>query len=315
MEKDTLEARLKERIGTEFSTGILALGDGHVKKWILRRGMEFQSPWIWWGDVNKTRKETYGGGPHEGVDFALGVMTDGGRIKANMQGVRVPLFTDGTPVWCFKDLVGDTVIVKTDVELNDSVLLIQYSHIEFEDAQFGKRYAMGTDIGKIKLSENPKSATASHLHISTGLLNKSILELSSDEVDFKNWLEWDVSGELVYIDPLALVSDSVKEGNFLMGEAAQSPIHSIICGIKKMGDPNGLKRHVTREFPGLRILRKSPVEAQENLHRRGLLILISEAEWEIQIGEDLSSVEGMPLAGQGREHLVESIRGIEAANA
>ena len=88
MDRSQEEAVLRERIGSEYSRGLERLGDGRIRRWVLRRGKEFASPWIWWGDVSKSREESYGGGPHEGVDFALAEMTATGRVEAGLEGSR-----------------------------------------------------------------------------------------------------------------------------------------------------------------------------------------------------------------------------------
>jgi hypothetical protein len=131
MNRTEIETFLREQIGDELGRGIEILGEGRVRRWFLRRGMEFGSPWIWWGDIDKSRHESYGGGPHEGVDFVLGEMVETGRVEAGMEGLRVPVVLAGRVLWCFADLVGETVIVATDQRIEDSRLVIQYSHIDF----------------------------------------------------------------------------------------------------------------------------------------------------------------------------------------
>lgn len=308
-----IESHFYSRIGAEYSKGVRLLGQRKILKWIIRRGQEFQSPWIWWGDVNKTREESYGGGAHEGVDLALAEMKGTHRIQAGMEGMRVPSFTDGTIIWNFYDLVGDTVIVATSQSYEDYRMIIQYSHIEFENAKVGDPISQGHDIGKIKLSTNPSSITASHLHLSAAIIKERLLDLPNGKVDFKRWLEWHRARELLYLDPLNLISPDVKESHFVLGEEANSPLSTLVStGVTKI-DRLELRRVLARSFPGIRsISRKTASEAASLVKPDGLLITISDGTWKIENGEKVNVPELTRLTGRGFENLVESISQIES---
>lgn len=313
MNRAALEAHLLEEIGPKFSRGLQQLGQGKVRRWVLRRGKEFGSPWIWWGDVEKSREESYGGGPHEGVDFALAEMADTGRVQAGLEGMRIPTFLAGRTVWCFADLVGDTVIVASDQRIDDYRFVIQYSHIDFGMIDLGWDLAAGTDIGRIKLSVNSKSITASHLHVSTALLKEDLLELPPSEVDFTNWLHWDKDGSLVYLDPLALVTPAVKSGLFVTGEAAQSPISVLVGTGPTKGDRIILRRILARSFPGVRTLSKLTEEtARAEVDPRGLFIRHEAHRWRIEPGPALKAPSDLPRSGEGFDSLVNSIQVLEA---
>jgi len=308
------ERLLRDRIGVEFTEGVRILGQGRVRRWVLRRGMEFQSPWIWWGDVSKSRVESYGGGPHEGVDFVLAEVDAGGRIEAGLEGMRVPAFTDGRVVWCFTDLVGDTVIVATDKRVGDLRMIIQYSHIDFENAEPGQRVAAGTDIGRIKLSVNPKSITASHLHISIGLLRENLLSLPPTGVDFTNWLDWDREGDLIYLDPLEILLPEAREGLFVSGDAANSPFSGLVGTGPTQEDRVILRRILSRNFPGVRtISRLTEAEAEAEMNDSGVLVWKEGHDWRLMPGKALPVPAGQPLSGSGSGDLVEAIRSLETA--
>lgn len=313
MNREAIEAQLRARIGAEFSQGLQLLGQGRVRRWLLRRGKEFGSPWIWWGDVEKSRQESYGGGPHEGVDFALAEMEDSGRVEAGLEDMRVPVFTAGRTIWCFADLVGDTVIVATDERIDDFRLVIQYSHIDFGMVSLGWDLAAGTDIGRIKLSVNSKSITASHLHVSTALLKEDLLGSPPSEVDFTNWLHWDKEGSLVYLDPLALLLPEVKDRFFVTGDAAQSPISTLVGTGPTKEDRIILRRILARNFPGLRTLSKlNEATAREEVDAHGLLVWHEAHKWRIEPGSALAVSSGQPLSGEGFESLVSCIQELEA---
>ena len=309
------EVFLRDRIGPEFSRGLRLLGRGRVRRWVLRRGKEFESPWIWWGDVRKSREESYGGGPHEGIDFALAEVDEAGRVEAGLEGLRVPVFTAGRVLWCFADLVGDTVIVATGVRLGSFRFVIQYSHIEFQNAEPGGWVEAGADIGRIKLSVNPKSITASHLHVSTALLREEFLSLAPTAVDFTNWLHWDRDGSLVYLDPLELLEPVVREELFLRGEAAESPIPKLIGSGPTKEDRLILRRILARGFPGIHALSVLTEEAAaDELGERGLFVWNDRHRWWIRTGALLTVPGSLPMNGVGFEELVESIRRIETAS-
>lgn len=314
MNRAAIEARLREQIGPEFTRGLQLLGQGRVRRWVLRRGKEFGSPWIWWGDVEKSREESYGGGPHEGIDFALAEMTETGRIEAGLEGMRVPIFAAGRSIWCFADLVGDTVIVATDERVDDFRLIIQYSHIDFGMVSLGWDLAAGTDIGRIKLSVNSKSITASHLHVSTALLKEDLLGLPPSEVDFTNWLHWDKDGSLVYLDPLALLAPEAKQELFVTGEAAQSPISALVGSGPTKEDRIILRRILARSFPGVRTLSKlNQATAREEVDPHGLFVWHETHRWRMEPGNALKVPSDLPLSGEGFDSLVTCIQVLEAA--
>ncbi len=310
-----IESHFYTNIGTEFSHGIQTLGQNKIGRWVIRRGMEFQSPWIWWGDVNKTRAESYGGGPHEGLDFALAEMAKSERSEAGMDGLRVPAFTDGKIIWKFPDLVGDTVIVATDQSFEDYRMIIQYSHIDFENADVGDPISQGHDIGKIKLSNNPKSITASHLHISVAIIKEFLLGLPDNSVDFNNWLKWDKSGELINFNPLSLVNPEVKANRFLLGEKANSPISCLISTGANKDERLELRRILSRTFPGIQSIgKKTIVEAESILTDTGLLVNIKDGQWEIKYGPRLTVSPSITTQGRGYPELIETISEIEDRN-
>lgn len=314
MNREVIEAQLRDQIGPEFSRGLQLLGQGRVRRWVLRRGKEFGSPWIWWGDVDKSREESYGGGPHEGVDFALAEMADSGRVEAGLEGMRVPIFTAGRTIWCFADLVGDTVIVATDQRIGEFRLIFQYSHIDFGMVDLGWDLAAGTDIGRIKLSVNSKSITASHLHVSAALLKEDLLGLPPSEVDFTNWLHWASEGSLVYLDPLALLRPEVKERLFVTGEAAQSPISALVGTGPTKEDRIILRRILARSFPGVRTLSKLTEEtAREQVDPRGLLVWHEAHHWRLEPGSSLNLPPNLSFSGGDFDSLVNSIQELEAA--
>jgi murein DD-endopeptidase MepM/ murein hydrolase activator NlpD len=315
MNRTETEASLREQIGDELGRGMETLGKGRVRRWFLRCGMEFGSPWIWWGDIGKLRQESYGGGPHEGVDFALGEMVETGRVEAGTEGLRVPVLTAGRVLWCFADRVGDTVILATDQRFEDSRLIIQYSHIDFENVALGERIEAGRNIGKIKLSANPKSITASHLHVSIALLKEGLMTLPPGEVDFAVWLQWDSESSLVYLDPLELLNPEVKERLFVTGEAANSPVSILIATGLTREDRLRLSRVLARSFPGVRTISKvTDADATAARDANGLLVRASAIDWTLEPGEELSVAVGTRLSGTGYDGLVEAIRYLEIAN-
>lgn len=316
MNRTEIEATFRARVGDGLGRGIQTLGKGRVRRWFLRRGMEFESPWIWWGDVGKSRQESYGGGPHEGVDLALGEMVDTGRVEAGLEGMRVSVFTVGKVLWCFADLVGDTVIMATDQRIEDYRLVIQYSHIDFENVAHGEWIEAGTDIGKIKLSVNPKSNTASHLHISIGLLKEDLIALPPGEVDFTDWLRWDSEGSLVYLNPLELLRPEVRDRIFVRGEAANSPISILVGTGPTREDRPGLRRVLARSFPGVRTVSKTTEPgAAGTMDGRGLRVRTSDDKWTLEPGGQLSIWDGTRLSGTGYVDLVEAIRSLELLNS
>ncbi|MEZ5278063.1 MAG: hypothetical protein R3F07_16900 [Opitutaceae bacterium] len=266
--------------------------------------------------MSKSREESYGGGPHEGVDFALAEMTSTGRVEAGLEGMRVPVFTTGRIIWSFADLVGDTVIVATGEKIEDFRFVIQYSHIDFEKAALGEEVSGGTDIGRIKLSNNPKSITASHLHVSTALLRDDLLSLPPTAVDFTNWLHWEREGSLIYLDPLGLLESAVRDRLFVTGKDAESPIALLIGSGSTKEDRLILRRVLARSFPGLHTVSRQTVEeAVGDLGDRGLFVWNDARKWQIRAGRSLTVPSGSPIEGEGFEELVEAIRSVEMANA
>ncbi|RKX33647.1 MAG: hypothetical protein DRP71_09760 [Verrucomicrobia bacterium] len=316
MNRFGIEATIREQIGNELSCGIQAFGKDRVRRWFLRRGMEFGSPWIWWGDVSKSRQESYGGGRHEGVDFAVGEMIETGRVEAGLEGLRVPVFTAGRVLWCFADLVGDTVIVATDRRLEDFRLVIQYSHIDFENVALGDRIEAGTEIGKIELSIDPKSITAPHLHLSIALLREELISLAPGEVDFTKWLHWESGGRLVYLDPLQLLTPEIRGRLFVTGDAANSPISSLVVAGPTREDRLRLRQALARNFPGVRtVSRSTESDAVAMMDRRGLLVAVDGELWRIDPGPDLEVPPDTRLSDTGYSDLIESIRILETGNS
>lgn len=312
----SIQDDLRSQIGEAFSLGIQNFGKDTISKWLIRPGMEFASPLIWWGDVNKTRFDSYGGGPHEGLDFALAQKAETGLNQAGLEGLRVTALLDGKALWCFQDLVGDTLIVLSDYHYQGYRFIIQYSHIDFENAQIGDRLSQGEDIGKIKRSQNPKSITASHLHISTALIDEKRIELPDSDVSFENWLEWDKDGSLIYLDPLSLLSWEVKSERFLIGEEAQSPIARLVSTGATKEERIQLRRALCRSFPGIQnISAKTIQDANFHLGPRCILTSCEQGDWKIEYTDPLSTPIGAKLSGHGFESLIETLTHIEHANS
>ncbi|MBK1875465.1 hypothetical protein [Pelagicoccus mobilis] len=310
-----IEATLHGLISESLSRGIQAFGQDRIQKWVIRRGMEFQSPWIWWGDPNKTRQESYGGGPHEGIDFALGEMKDSKRIQAGMAGLQIPAFTEGTLHWTFPDLVGDTAIVVSDKAINGQAIVFQYSHIELDAPQIGDRLSQGDAIGKIAQSQNPKSITASHLHLSVALIEQNLLERPNHEVDFNNWLEWEQLGQLTYFDPLELLSPEIKETRFVLGQKANSPFSRLVSTGATKEMRLELRRTLSLNFPGVQALSKKTLsEASAHQTNDSLLINRKNGTWEIQPSPSLEVPSQTCLEGDTDQKLVDTLCKIETAN-
>lgn len=313
---ESIQESLRRALGDAFSTGIQKLGNPRIRKWIIRPGMEFGSPLIWWGDASKTRSDSYGGGPHEGLDFALAQTANSARVQAGLEGLPVIALLDGTALWRFEDLVGDTLIVASNLSHQGYRFILQYSHIDCSAIQIGNAISQGDTLGKIKLSSNPKSITAAHLHISTALIEEDLLELPDDSLSFTDWLEWDHPGKLIYVDPLALVSPEVKCERFLTGDAARSPISRLVSTGDCKDDRLQLRRVLARNFPGIQSLgAKSKADAEALLQSKCLLITCQSESWKIEYTNTLSIPEHVKLSGHGFSKLVETTSQIEQANS
>lgn len=277
------ENKLQEKIGRKFSIGIERFQKQVIKKWILRPGMEFEGPMIWWANPDKTRFESYGGGPHEGIDFAIGINC-ANQLISGMENMEVKTFLPGHVLWTFKDLAGDTVIIEYPFEIDGYQLVCQYSHLKFDVNQLRRDLKCGDTIGYIPVSENPKSLTTSHLHFSMALMNKKYL-FFSQAMEFNTWLEWEKCGDLLYIDPLKLVDETLLKNRFIFGSQAKAKIGEIIIYSSTKEKRIQNKRNLSKKFPGTKITTKMDLSDAESYLDQcdsiALIIHIEEDCWRI----------------------------------
>lgn len=277
--------------------------------------MEFASPLIWWGDTSKTRLESYGGGPHEGLDFALAQTNCKQRLQAGLEGVTVSCLLEGRAHWRFDDLVGETLIVASEYSQDGKRFIVQYSHIDSENIAIGDELRQGTPIGKIKRSDNPKSITASHLHISTALIEERLLHAANGDISFNDWLRWDQSGDLRYLDPLSLVSPKTLQNHFLNGEYAKSVISRLVSTGACKEDRIRVRRALARNFPGVQCLNvKSLNDAKHLLDSKSILISYRDPSWTLEYIGTLTPPESKPLHGHSLSTLLETLSLIEQDN-
>lgn len=310
------EEALRCAIGKEFTFGIQKLGKPTVEKWVIRPGMEFASPHIWWGDTSKTRYDSYGGGPHEGLDFALAQKVDTRPFQAGLQGLAVSALLRGRVLWRFDDLVGDTLIVASDYQSQGYRFLVQYSHIDSQAVPVGSAVELGQNLGTIKRSDNLKSVTASHLHVSTAFLNEDLVATPDSSVTFDHWLQWESSGKLHYLDPLSLVAPEVRAAQFIIGREAKSPIARLVSTGSSRDDRAAIRRVLARAFPGIQSLNAKNAEAAKELTDSDSILVSNNRElWKIEYTGNLQIPSTLELSGYGFKFLVDTISLIEYANA
>lgn len=311
LKSTNLQPEQLRKIQKMFSQGLLSFGGNDIDKWVIRHGMEFNSPWIWWGDTNKTREESYGGAPHEGLDFALAKKCDTGHIEAGMEGMPVHAFVPGTLVWRFSDLVGDTAVIATEYLSGNQRLVFQYSHLKLHKIPIGSEIPQEDSIGEVAKSDNPNSITASHLHLSTAFIDEDLLATPDVEVCFDKWLQWAQNNSLIYIDPFTLMSSELRQHRFLLPPKGQSSITSLICTSTNKKERIRLRRTLARNFPGIRcISKKSLQDISTTSDEKSLIISFDHEKWSIKCSYQLFQVN----SGQGYQTLIDHISRIDLVN-
>jgi hypothetical protein len=129
--------------------------------WRFYCGMLFGSLEKWWDDFG-TRMTV-----HEGMDILFHTSLSG-KTDCLTAGARIPAMEGGTVVNICRDLIGQTIVVQSDINTRKlSRVVLVYSHLKLKKGiRPGKRIAAGDIIARIGTTSHKKANIAPHLHLS-----------------------------------------------------------------------------------------------------------------------------------------------------
>ena len=158
---------LKKSRFTEMLIEENALDQSEFERWVFCRGMLFNSPDKWWGDLGL---RDY---PHEGIDLCM-FKDRSSRIRRVNEKTRIPVMQDGMVKAIFKDYLGKAVVIEHEhCGSSTGRLLSFYAHINpragIEEGVIVKE---GDIIATLADTSNSKSNIIPHLHFSLGLPSK-----------------------------------------------------------------------------------------------------------------------------------------------
>ncbi|MEF8941990.1 MAG: peptidoglycan DD-metalloendopeptidase family protein [Desulfohalobiaceae bacterium] len=167
------------------------------EKWVLQRGMLFNSPEKWWPSEG-TRPTG-----HEGLDICL-FLDDNNNLHELVAPIQVPAAMDGRIVKIMQDFLDLSIVVYhekfSDAEWGFYTI---YAHTTPEDHIIeGKNIEEGNLIATIqKTKTNKKLEMLPHLHISLGWIHKSLplQELSWPAINKRKYM--------YLLDPLPLLQE------------------------------------------------------------------------------------------------------------
>ena len=172
--------------------GLDALGD--FKEWLLCPEMLFDASEKWWGDfgVRDVR--------HAGLDLCC-YKTSKDKIVYLNGDTKIPAMYDGVLVGVINDFLGKSLILKHSIpgiDVEDFLTVYGHTH-PGQGIRIGKAYKEGETIAGIADVDSSRSRVRPHLHISIGLLSKSV---SYARLDWENMSDPDT---MILIDPLQVI--------------------------------------------------------------------------------------------------------------
>lgn len=180
-------------MGKQLADRIVGANQGladDLVRFVLTAGMEFHSPWQWWGEGRKRLR------PHEGVDFCS-YLTRQGRVKNLPAGTLVPALSGGTVVAVTDDFIAKSVWLQHAARVGNDFLYSVCGHLApAASLGAGAQVQDGEILGVIAEGAH-QSLVPSHLHLS--------LFMSSDAVP-SMFLNWNRIGELPairFVDPFS----------------------------------------------------------------------------------------------------------------
>jgi murein DD-endopeptidase MepM/ murein hydrolase activator NlpD len=166
----------------------------NFQRWVFHRGMCFNSPDKWWGDLG--RRDF----PHEGVDFCLYENLSGKTLQLGHE-TRIPVIHDGVVRYIFPDYLGQAVVVEHESTHNEKSKIISiYAHtIPVEHITAGVFVRQGDIIATIADTRRSKAAILPHLHYTLGQ--------TSVDIDYGKfvWNDMRNPDNVVLLNPLGVI--------------------------------------------------------------------------------------------------------------
>jgi len=167
------------------------------QKWILQRGMLFDSAEKWWPSEGKRPTE------HEGLDICL-FQDDNDNLHELAAPIQVPAAMNGRIVKIMQDFLDLSVMAYHEAFSDDEWgFYTIYAHTTPEDHIIeGKNIEEGNPIATIhKTKTNEKLQMLPHLHISLGWIHTSL------PVQELNWPAINKRKNMYLLDPLPLLQE------------------------------------------------------------------------------------------------------------
>jgi len=167
--------------------------EGQFGGWEFGFGMAFMDSHKWWGDKGIRP------GPHEGVDLRRFRLLDGRSYQVAAEMI-FPSLLPGKAVTMFPDFLGETVIIRHDIQdANGWRLHSALGHTRpLAQVKKGERVLVGQPVVQAA-AVGPNQAVGSHLHLSL------MWAAEGYEAESYSWKEIAGSEKIVLIDPVEVL--------------------------------------------------------------------------------------------------------------
>ena len=164
------------------------------KEWLLCSEMLMNASKKWWGDLGIRDAR------HEGLDLCC-YRNSKEKIIYLDGHTKIPAMYDGVLVGEINDLIGKSLILKHTIPgIESGIFLTVYGHTRpVKSTHVGKAYREGETIARVADMDNSKSRVRPHLHLSIGLLSKSV------PYSRLNWENMSDPDNMILIDPLQVI--------------------------------------------------------------------------------------------------------------